>query len=257
MSTSHAMLGMYDPPALRPANDALWEAIRRALGRGPRHLSRDMDFWQIWQSPGLLFAQTCGYPYRAQLHGAVHLIGTPDYGLPGCPPALYCSVFVARDNSAIHRLADCDGRQMAFNEPLSQSGWAAPQTHLRCAGYQAGGLVQTGSHAGSAAAVARGDADFAALDLLTWLLLKDRSPECAHLKVIDRTAPTPGLPYITALAEDPAEIASAVQRAIETLSPLHKSMLHLKGLVHIPSAAYLAVSTPPTVQQTGLPLRQL
>ena len=78
-----AHLGMYAVPA---ANEALWMQTRCALGYGPDRLTQSDDFWQIWQDPDLLFSQTCGYPFRARLHKQVQLIGTPDYGLPGCPP---------------------------------------------------------------------------------------------------------------------------------------------------------------------------
>ena len=33
-----AALGMYDPPALRAANDRYWQAIRNHLGHGPTAL---------------------------------------------------------------------------------------------------------------------------------------------------------------------------------------------------------------------------
>ena len=86
-----AALGMYDLPPIQGANDRLWLGIQHHLGRGPQTLNRHSDPWDIWQSPGLLFAQTCGMPYRTTLHGKVQLIGTPDYGLEGCPPGFYQS----------------------------------------------------------------------------------------------------------------------------------------------------------------------
>jgi len=91
-----AMLGMYDMPATSAANDRFWTLIRQHLGYGPTYLTRDGNVWDIWLNPDLLFAQTCGMPYRTRLHGQVQLVGTPDYGLPGCPPGHYCSVLIAR-----------------------------------------------------------------------------------------------------------------------------------------------------------------
>ena len=58
-----AFLGMYDMPPLRAANDAFWTAIRAELGYGPEHLTRTDDPWPVWQSPDLLFAQTCGWKF--------------------------------------------------------------------------------------------------------------------------------------------------------------------------------------------------
>ena len=72
-----AMLGMYDMPAIQPANDRFWQAIRAHLGHGPETLTRDRDYWEMWQSPDLLLGQTCGLPYRSRLHGRVARIATP------------------------------------------------------------------------------------------------------------------------------------------------------------------------------------
>lgn len=121
-----ASLGMYDLPELKDVNNRLWAQIRQELGFGPPKLDRKTDLWEIWQSPDLLLAQTCGYPYRAQLHQRVQLVGTPDYGLPDCPPGYYYSLFVVRSDSAFQTLADLDQCCLAYNEPLSQSGWAGP-----------------------------------------------------------------------------------------------------------------------------------
>lgn len=239
-----ANLGMYDLPHLQSSNDAFWAAIRAELGFGPETLSRDNDMWDIWQNPDLLFAQTCGYPYRAKLHDKVQLVGTPDYGLPGCPAGHYCSVIVAHwKNSKV--LADYDGKRFAYNEPLSQSGWAAPAHHFAQTGLTPGELVQSGAHANSAQMVAAKEADFAALDVLTYALIVEHIPDlAAQLQVIARTAPTPVLPYITSLTQDADAIAAAVERAIARLDPDHRRALRLKGLVHIPAVEYLAIPTP-------------
>lgn len=127
-----ASLGMYELSGMAGANDRLWALIRDGLrARGiaaPDGLTRgEVAYWDAWQSPDLVLSQTCGFPYRARLHDKVTLIGTPDYGLPGCPPGHYCSVFVARKDDPRVTLDQFDGTALAYNEPLSQSGWAAPQ----------------------------------------------------------------------------------------------------------------------------------
>jgi ABC-type phosphate/phosphonate transport system substrate-binding protein len=239
-----AALGMYDMPWLRDATDRYWTLIRQALGHGPAALTRDSDPWAIWQSPDLLFAQTCGMPYRTRLHGQVRLVGTPDYGLTGCPAGHYNSVIVVRGDDPRDTLAAFAAGTIAYNEPLSQSGWAAPVTHLATQGLSPGARVQTGAHAASVAAVAEGRADWAGIDALTWELL-DEAGRTEGLRVLDRTDPTPALPYITAIDRDPAPIAAAVNDAIDTLAAADRTRLHLRGLVSIPAATYLSVPTPP------------
>lgn len=239
-----AMLGMYDMPALQAANDRFWSLIRTHLGFGPAQLDRHRDVWEIWQDPDLVFAQTCGMPYRTRLHGHVRLVGTPDYRLPGCPAGHYCSVFVARCDDP-RELADLAMGRFAYNEALSQSGWAAPITHLDNLGLKPTDLIQTGGHALSAQAVADHDADIAALDALTWAILKEHTGLGRYLRDVARTSPTPALPYITSQTQDPDQIADAVHAAIAALSEEDKRLLHIRGLINIPAEEYLAVPTPP------------
>jgi len=236
---------MYDLPPLHPVNDRYWQAIRAHLGEGPAELTRGRDLWEVWQSPDLFLAQTCGYPYRARLHGQVTLVGTPDYGLPGCPPGHYNSVFVARADDDRADPVAFAGARLAYNEALSQSGWAAPQTWARGRGLAFGSVVPSGAHAASARMVADGQADIAALDALTWELLQEHAPTARALKVVGRTDPTPALPYITAQGRDPAPIFAAIAAAIGDLAPRDRAALHLKGIVRIEPGAYLAVPTPP------------
>lgn len=238
-----AMLGMYDRPEVADANDAFWSAIRSELGYGPDTLTRDMGFWEMWQSPDLLFAQTCGLPYRAKLHQSVQLVGTPDYGLEGCPPGFYRSAIIARKDARVD-LADLGATSFAYNDRLSQSGWAAFWAHVG-ADTKLGELKASGGHANSAKMVAKRDADLACLDALTWTLIEKYDEFADELEVLDWTSPTPGLPYITAMTRDPVEVSGAVRTAIADLSENDRNLLHLKGLVDISSAEYLAIQMPP------------
>ena len=239
-----ASLPMYDMAPVQGANDRYWQIIQRHLGEGPRQLTRGGDLWEQWLSPDLVLSQTCGYPYRARLHGQVTLVGTPDYGLPGCPPGHYNSVLIARADDPREDLSAFGSARFAYNEALSQSGWAAPQHHLRALGIATGELVETGGHLLSARAVAEGRADLAGIDALTWEMLQRYEPCAATLRVIERTAPTPVLPYITAKGRGPHRHFAAIAAAIEELATEDREALHLKGLVAIPAQAYLDVPTP-------------
>ncbi len=240
-----AMLGMYDMPAIQSANDRYWALIRDHLGIGPDALTRDVDPWQIWQASDLVLAQTCGLPYRTRLHQYVTLVGTPDYGLRDCPPGFYCSVIIVRKDAKGSREVDFDGSKFAYNEALSQSGWAAPMSHLSAKGVEFQEHIPTGAHAASARAVATGHADIAGIDALTWALLQEHDPVAGNLRVIATTIPTPGLPYITSPAQDGEKVAAAIRNAIRSLEPADRAALHVKGLVNLQKETYLAVPTPP------------
>ncbi|WP_204113965.1 phosphate/phosphite/phosphonate ABC transporter substrate-binding protein [Shimia biformata] len=239
-----ASFGMYDRPETAALNDRLWQLTREALGDGPATLDRETPLWDIWQSPDLLLAQTCGMPYRTRLHGTVTLVATPDHGFDGVPEGHYCSVIVTRRADAGAPLETLQTRRMAVNDALSQSGWAAPVEHFRAAGLTIGETVETGSHRASAKAVAEGRADWAALDLLSWEMMQRFDPFAAQLTELARTAPTPALPFITAQTRDPAPIRDALACAIAALAPDQRDMLGLAGLVVLSADAYLAVPTP-------------
>lgn len=246
---------MYDRAETKDANDRLWAGIRdglRAHGvAAPDALTRgEHAYWDAWQSADLVFSQTCGFPYRAKLHGHVTLIGTPDYGLPGCPPGHYTSVFVARKDDPRRDLVQFSGADFAFNEELSQSGWAAPQNHAASISLRLSPSLRTGGHRLSALAVSENQADLAAIDALTWEMLSQWEPWAASLREIARTAPpTPVLPYIARKGVDADLYFNVVSAAIAALPAQDREILHLKGLVRIPAQAYLNVPTPPTPSQ--------
>jgi len=239
-----AALPMYDRAEVAQANDAFWAAIQNTLGYGPKSLTRDMDVWDIWQSSDLALAQTCGYPYRARLHGHVALIGTPDYGLPSCAAGYYFSVFVTRRDDPRSNLREFASARFAYNEPLSQSGWAAPMVHMATQNLLFGAHIQSGAHVNSARMVAQGDADIAAIDAVTWAMIEKFDAFAKDLHIIARTDPTPALPYIAALGADKPNLFTAISDAIQTLPKVTRSALHLKGLVNISAAEYLAIPTP-------------
>ncbi len=239
-----ASLPMYDRPETATANDRLWQAVRDHLGFGPERLKRDGDLWDHWHDRELLLSQTCGYPYRTRLHGRVTLVASPVLDLPDCPPGYYYSVLVARADDPRAVPQDYANARFAYNEALSQSGWAAPQTWAAARGFAFSDPLRTGAHRASALAVAEGRADIAALDALSWRIMQQHDAFVANLRVLDHTDPTPALPYITALDRDPATLRQALQTAIAGLCPKDRTTLGLTGLVGIPAQDYLTTPNP-------------
>lgn len=249
-----AALPMYDLPGLRADWDALWQDIRDRLppemaADAPDRLARGGDPWGDWQSPDLLLSQTCGLPFRARLRARVTLVAAPDHRLPGCAPGQYCSVLLGRAGATLAQAAT--GR-FAFNEGLSESGWAAP---LRFFGAPLpfAALVQTGSHAASARAVLEGAADLAALDAQSWRLLQREDPDLDGLRVLARTAPAPALPFVTAAGRAPEPLARALAGAIAAQPADRQDRLGLYGIAPADAAAYCALPLPPAPAETGLP----
>jgi ABC-type phosphate/phosphonate transport system substrate-binding protein len=244
-----ASLPMYDLPPTAAATDRLWAAIRdqlRGLGLpAPEALTRGpAALWPSWEAADLVLSQTCGMPYRLRLHDRVTLVGTPDYGVEGCPPGHYRSLFVARLSDPRDDIAAFDGAAMAYNEKISQSGWAAPLIHAAQIGITLTPALHTGGHAGSLVAVAEGRAEIAALDAVSFRIFGHFMPEAQQVRVVGMTDPTPGLPLIAAAGAPRAALFAAVAAAIAGMGPADRNATGLKGIVAIPPEAYLAVPNP-------------
>lgn len=234
---------MYAFPQTRDAEARFWQGIREGLQasglNAPDNLTRDPgDLLAHWTNPNLLFSQTCGRPYKDHLHGKVRLIGTPDYGVDGCPPGHYCSVVIARRDDARTTLNDFANASFALNGFGSQSGWAA--FAVEAPNVLTGPKIETGSHHASIRAVLEDRADFAAIDAVTFRHLTHMH-ETDGIKIIHRTAPRPGLPFITNANQDPQPLFDAISDTIAALDHTDRAILGLRSLVRIPAEAYIAL----------------
>lgn len=194
--------------------------------------------------PGLVLGQTCGMPYRQRLHDRVSLIGTPDYGVEGCPPGYYRSVIVVRMDDSREALREFQGAVCAVNAADSESGYAAI---MRAAEAIPGcdpffhSTPYTGSHAASIGAVSAGEADIAAIDAVTWRFATRFEAAARELRVLCMTDPTPGLPYISARGRDRAPLAEAVVAGIAALDGYVRDALGIVGFVPTSPADYLKI----------------
>ncbi len=129
----------------------------------------------------------CGLPYVGL--GGVEALVAPAMG--GGRP-VYWSDVVARPGEEATAIEQFAGRRLAVNEPDSHSGSGVVLATLAQRGVPVGGfseVVTTGSHAGSLAAVAAGEADVAAVDSHLHAALGDDG-----LTVVERLGPSPSQP---------------------------------------------------------------
>lgn len=218
-------LPMYDWPEVRAATDELWRGIARHLsangfGDVTTTLDRETPLEEQWRSPRLLLSQTCGYPLVHALAGRVALVATPSYAAPGCEGALYSSHIVVRRGSGLRRLSDLRGRVAVYNNPDSMSGMLALKAVV--APFAENGrffaeVVESGAHARSLEAVAKAEADVAAIDCVSFAIARrHRRDVVDELEVIAGTPKVPGLPFVTALgrpAPERARLARALAEA--------------------------------------------
>lgn len=239
---------MYWRPETAPAWRAFWNALHRSPGAPalPARLGTPRDPMRHWQAPHLALSQTCGLPYAQALHGQVQLIGTPDFGLPGCPPGYYRSVFVMRAGAARPDPGDWAGLTLAVNSADSQSGWGAPSAFAAAHGFAFAHARLTGAHRASAHAVATGRAGIACLDMQSWRMIRRWDRFAQALTPLAMTAPTPGLPLIAGPAMDAPALSRAARLALARMPRLLRERLGLTGtLAPIPAAAYRALPDPP------------
>lgn len=206
-----AALPMYDLPEARDTTDAWWSILRHhfreaGLDTTPETLTRTAKITDSWTMPGLLFTQTCGYPFTHDWSDKLRLVATPRYAAEGCEGSNYRSAFIVADTSAVATLADLRGLRVAFNAPHSQSGFNAPRAMiapLARDGKFFNEAIQSGGHRQSMALVRSGGADVCAVDCVTWEMHRRHAPAAVEgLRVLGWTDAAPNLPYVTEINRD-------------------------------------------------------
>jgi ABC-type phosphate/phosphonate transport system substrate-binding protein len=224
-ATLIASLPMYDFPWTADANDALWASISARLAdagvQAPLSLTRDGDPAELWGSPGLIFGQTCGYPYVTALKDTVALVAAPEYSFAGCEGASHRSFLIRRANDPRRTLGEFRGGVAALNAHDSNTGMNLFRATIAPI---AGGktffssIAVTGSHEASVAAVVDGQADLASIDCVTFALLRRGRPELAKcVAVVTESPPSPNLPFIASGSLPPWTIAAVREALFATL----------------------------------------
>lgn len=144
------------------------------------------------------FAWVCGYPYVRYRPG-MRLVAVPVF--KGKP--LYQSyVIVPRPDTSTKSLLDLKGKIYAFSDPLSNSGWLAPQAELKRAGVEPSTFFRktffTWAHRKVVEAVADGLAQGGSVDGYVWETLNVLHPHLtARTRVVQKSAEY-GFPPIVA-----------------------------------------------------------
>lgn len=245
-----ACLDMYNWPESRDAFDRLWHDCRDGLRESgfdaPQDLSHNGEDLAAAAHDGrLILGQVCGITFARANHSQ------PTYKPLGAlisadgngPSGYYTSVVIARDASAsIQALLS---NRFAVNGWTSYSGWYGLRHLLisRDLSIDLPQAVISGAHRRSVEMVASGEADWAAIDSISWGMLKRIAPALtASVHVIDQTMATPGLPFVTSY-HTPNNVASFLQQRIsryfDTLQGRSDfTPLGITGMQIIDSAAY-------------------
>ncbi|WP_338546501.1 PhnD/SsuA/transferrin family substrate-binding protein [Pseudomonas benzopyrenica] len=239
-----AALTMYVEPAeVRDAYRQLAEAVALRLGATLESAPEELP--ALWSHPELLLAQTCGYPWATHLRGQVRLVAAPRYRFEGCNEAEHCAFILVPDALDVASLVDLRGKRVALNGLDSNSGMnllrlaVAP---LAERGRFFGEVIVSESHANSLALLQQGHADVAAVDAVTYGYLQRAQPErVAGLRLLQRTRPSPALPFITAASRSDAEVEALRGALSDSLAadPALAERLAIEGFTAVDEATYL------------------
>jgi len=217
---------MYDFPSTARAQDIVWKAIAARLDAAglpaPEGLTRGVDLEPVPTSAEWLFAQTCGYPFISGLHRRMTLVATPIYDFPGCAGARHCSFVVVNKADPRQALAEFRGARAVINGRDSNSGMNLFRAMIAPL---AGGkpffadVAISGAHAASLHAVAAGEADLASIDCVTFALMARERPELIdRLRVVAKSALSPGLPFVICSALAASHLATLRHALVEVLA---------------------------------------
>lgn len=223
---------MYDWPERRHETDALWSRLARALADhgfdAPAALTRSGNLQQMWLASDLLLGETCSYPLESALAGRVRYVATPIHDAPGCGQGTYRSVLIAHGSGddatppvgPDPALPSDLPERFVANAPDSMSGYVALSRDLeQWQRPMRDPIAWTGSHRVSIQAVAHGQADFAAIDCVTWQIARQFEPAANQVHVIGWTAARPGLPLITNLSITGDELVR-LRKAVVAVLPI-------------------------------------
>jgi ABC-type phosphate/phosphonate transport system substrate-binding protein len=248
--SSVAFLPMYAVRGTHGHADTLWSCLRdsiRSSGlEAPERVAHFEPRLEGWLHSELILGQTCGLPYITKLCDSVELVGTPDYGVEGCPSGFYHSTLVASAEDKREHLSEFLGGTLAVNGTDSQSGYGAIM--FASAPFAQRGrffqrAIRTGSHDASMQLVARGVADIAAIDSVTWRMSRQFDPGISGLKPIGTTEPTPGLPFIAATGKSDAKLFDAVRTGIASLPEETRQAFGLKDVLPFGRRDYEVILT--------------
>jgi len=227
-----AALPMYDFAELGAATNAFWRSIGERLRQAgmdgvPTLLTRAPDYASAWWDPGLILAQACGYPLFNSLSNSNNvpnrprIVAAPVYSALGCEGPRHSSFFIVSAKSPYATLADLRGRACAINGFDSNTGMnllRAAIAPLAEEGSFFGSVFITGSHARSVEAVARGAADLASIDCVTFAHLQRLNPDLtARVRRIGQSVLAPAPPFITASTAD-EDILQRLRNALNAVA---------------------------------------
>lgn len=210
MITNGIKLDMYLAPPSEAVFAALDAGLRAVLTKAGIDLSASFG-------AGFAVGQVCGITYATAPAGQLRYLATMVADDPAVPAGHYNSLLITPRQGGLAAPADFDParHKAVINETGSFSGNLTFTAHM-AADYNSGlgTALVSGAHLDSVAMVARGEADLAAIDRVSFALARRAMPDAvAGVAVIGETRPYPGIPFV-ADAGLPDDVVSRLRDAI-------------------------------------------
>ena len=211
-----ASMPMYDLPEARSAIDSLWAAMAHNLrlegiADVPGNLVHGRPLRKLWDDSALCLSQCCGYDLVNRYAGKLVAIATPRYGAPECKGYDYTSVVIVHEDCPSDDVLKMRGAVCVINGLESHSGMGALRSLVAPVSREGRFFSEvkvSGSHADSIRMVQQGEADVAAVDCVTFALLKWYRPVAVDgVRKLGRTYRAPGIPYVARATEDEDTLA--------------------------------------------------
>lgn len=208
--TKQASLPMYDFPEVRKATDAWWSGVAKYMRQAgvenpPTTLQHDIGVKALWEDENLFLSQCCGFDVVFGFKDTLTPLLITDWHATGCEEGQYSSWIVVHEDSDYQHLSELYNKIAVINSQESHSGM-----HALLALVQPYSQVQdkeraffrhiheSGAHVDSLAAVIAKQADVAAIDCITYALLKEYRPTAlSGTRIIGQTDYAPAHPYVT------------------------------------------------------------
>ncbi len=249
--TLSASFPMYDFEEMRGAYEVIWNRVARKLEKAgvegvPAALDRSRSVHEFWTDPGLLLSQCCGADLVGRYAGNLALVATPLYSAPGCDGGRYSSVVLVAEDSPAAELSDLRDTVCVVNSHESHSGANALRAlvaPLSRKGRFFSRIVTSGSHPASVATVARGDADVAAIDCVTYTCLDRYRPSLLQgTRPLCYTEHAPGIPFVTRAGSDSNRIRQLQSALLEAFDEpevrVAGAAVFIDGVEILPLSAY-------------------
>ena len=237
--------------------DELQQAWRQLFGRYAALLNNtdELPALRLEADPTLLqesrlvFGHTCGYPLMTRLKDRFTPFCVPVFDVPGTSGRRYSSRFIVASDSDIHSIEQSRGRVAAVNTPDSNSGMNVLRHAV--ASHHVGGrffsrIHASGGHLYSLQAVARGAADIAAIDCVSYQLIEDHWPELVNqVQTIGYSVESFALPFVLPnsklVGTDTRQIIERLNLALESSGDAVRERLHLREFAAVDLGDYQGI----------------